>query len=73
MLTTTDDDLSRPPLAYPVAELPAETGVPRTSIYEEIRKGNLATFKVGRKRFATHEAVTDWIRRLEEQTRRGAA
>ena len=68
-----DDDLYIPPLSYPVTELPAETGVPRTAIYEEIRKGNLQTFKVGRKRFATHEAVTDWIHRLEEQTRRGAA
>ena len=68
-----DDDLSRTPLAYPIAELPAVTNVPRTSIYEEIRKLNLKTFKVGRKRFATHEAVIEWMRLLEEQTRRGAA
>jgi hypothetical protein len=68
-----DDDLSRPPIADPVAEIPAETGAPRTAVYDEIRKGHLRTFKIGRKRFATHEAVLEWIRKLEEQTSRGAA
>ena len=72
-LDSKNADLCQPPLSYPIAELSGETGIPRTAIYEEIRRGNLRTFKVGRKRFATYESVRDWIRCLEEQTRRGAA
>lgn len=68
-----DDDLRQPPLSYPVAELPAETGVSRSLIYEEIRRGNLITFKVGGRRYARHESVIDWMTRLEVQVRRGAA
>ena len=67
------DDLRQPPLSYPVAELPAETGVSRTQIYEEIRKGHLLTFKVGARRYARYEAVMDWLRSLERQTQQGAA
>ena len=37
-------DLRQPPLSYPIAELPAETGLSRSVIYTEIRKGNLTTF-----------------------------
>ena len=67
------DDLRQPPLSYPVAELPSETGVSRSQIYEEIRKGHLQTFKVGARRYARYEAVIDWLTRLEFETRGGAA
>ena len=68
-----NDDLRQHPLSYPVAELPSETGVSRSVIYTEIRKGNLTTFKVGAKRYARYEAVVDWMTRLEQQVNRGAA
>jgi len=68
-----NDDLRRPPISYPVAELPAETGVSRSLIYEEIRRGNLETFKVKGRRYATHQAVIDWIHRLTLQTRKASA
>jgi hypothetical protein len=61
-----NDDLRQPPLSYPIAELPAETGVSRSVIYTEIRKGHLQTFKVGARRYARHEAVIDWMLRLEQ-------
>lgn len=61
-----NDDLRQPPLSYPVAELPAETGVSRSVIYTEIRKGHLTTFKVGARRYARHDAVMEWMRRLEK-------
>ena len=67
-----NDDLWQPPLSYPIAELPAETGVSRSQIYEEIRKGHLVTFKVGGRRYARYEAVIDWMERLEILAR-GAA
>ena len=63
-----NDDLRQPPLSYPIAELPAETGVSRSVIYTEIRKGHLATFKVGARRYARYEAVLDWMQRLERET-----
>ena len=66
-------DLKQPPLSYPVAELPSETGVSRSKIYEEIRKGRLLTFKIGGRRFARHEAVINWLTRLEVETNRSAA
>jgi excisionase family DNA binding protein len=68
-----NDDLRQPPLSYPIAELPAETGVSRSVIYTEIRKGHLTTFKVGAKRYARYEAVMDWLKRLEIMTGQSAA
>ena len=62
------DDLKQPPLSYPIAELPSETGVSRSVIYTEIRKGHLATFKVGARRYARHDAVINWMQRLEQET-----
>lgn len=72
-LNNKNADLYQPPLSYPIAELPAETGVSRSQIYEEIRKGHLLTFKVGARRYARYEAVIDWMTRLEQQANRGAA
>ena len=63
-----NDDLKQTPLSYPIAELPGETGVSRSVIYTEIRKGHLATFKVGARRYARYEAVVDWMRQLERET-----
>ena len=68
-----NDDLRQPPLSYPIAELPSETGVSRSVIYTEIRKGHLTTFKVGAKRYARYEAVMDWLKRLELMTGQSAA
>ena len=68
-----NDDLRQHPLSYPIAELPSETGVSRSVIYTEIRKGNLTTFKVGAKRYARYEAVMDWLTSLERMTGQGAA
>lgn len=67
------EDLRQPPLSYPIAELPSETGVSRSLIYEEIRRGNLITFKVGGRRYARHEAVLEWMTHLEDQAKRGVA
>ena len=67
------DEMRQRPLSYPIAELPAETGVSRSQIYEEIRKGHLQTFKVGARRYARYEAVRDWMARLEQKTGQGTA
>ena len=61
-------DLVQPPLSYPVPELPGLTGVSRSVIYTEIRKGHLASFKLGAKRYVRHSSVLDWLERLEAET-----
>ncbi len=36
------------PLAYPIEQVPAVSGVPRTKVFEAIRNGKLMARKVGR-------------------------
>ena len=61
------DEMTFRPLAYPIAELPSETGVPRSQIYQEIRNGRLVTFKVGGRRYARFESVMQWMIDLESE------
>ncbi len=42
--------------------------VGRTTTYEEIKSGRLATYKVGKRRYVSSRAATDWQRRLEAET-----
>jgi len=45
------------------------TGLGRNSIYEEINAGRLLSFRVGRRRFVSEQAILNWIadREAEEQ------
>lgn len=43
--------------------------VGRTTTYEEISSGRLATYKVGRRRYVSARAATEWQRRLEAETK----
>ena len=72
-LRNSDADIYQRPLSYPIAELPAETGVSRSQIYEEIRKGHLVTFKVGGRRYARLEAVIQWMADLEAAANKSVA
>ena len=42
--------------------------VGRTTTYEEIGSGRLPTYKVGRRRYISARAASDWQRRLETET-----
>lgn len=50
------------------------TGITRSRLYQAIASGELATFKVGRRRMVSRKALEDFIARLERQSaERGAA
>ena len=42
--------------------------VGRTKTYEEIDSGRLVTYKVGRNRYISARAASEWQRRLESET-----
>lgn len=52
---------------YSVDDIRKVVPLGRTSIYDAIASGALRTFKVGRRRFATVDAVDDWIARMEAE------
>ena len=54
--------------AYTVQEFLLEFKVGRTTAYEEIGSGRLATYKVGRRRYISAHAATEWQKRLEAET-----
>ena len=56
-------------LAHPIPNAMEVTGLGRNSIYEEINAGRLLSFRVGRRRFVSEQAILNWIadREAEEQ------
>jgi hypothetical protein len=56
--------------AFTIAEFSDTFKVGRTSTYEEIATGRLATYKVGRRRYISTHAAAEWQRRLEAETPR---
>ena len=53
--------------AFTIPEFIGAFKVGRTTTYEEIGTGRLATYKVGRRRYISAHAAADWQRRLEVQ------
>lgn len=53
---------------FTIPEFIAHFKVGRTTTYEEIGSGRLATYQVGRRRYVSAHAAADWQRRLEEAT-----
>lgn len=54
--------------AFTIPEFIGYFKVGRTSAYEEIGSGRLATYKVGRRRYISAHAAADWQRKLEAET-----
>jgi hypothetical protein len=54
--------------AYTVNEFVEVYGVGRTNTFEEIGNGRLLSYRVGRSRFISAHAASDWQRRLEAET-----
>ena len=48
-------------LAYSVDEAARLTGLSRDLLYDEIRRGNLASVKVGRRRLITHQHLQQFL------------
>jgi hypothetical protein len=53
---------------YTIPQFIATFKVGRTKTYEEIGSGRLATYRVGRRRYISGHAATEWQRRLEAET-----
>lgn len=53
-----------PPLAYPIEDAPAVTGIPRTKIFEAIRTKQLMARKVGRSTIIEHPELVRYLRSL---------
>jgi excisionase family DNA binding protein len=61
MTDTTKHDSDR--IAYSIPEFQTLAGdLSRTTVYREIRDGNLQSMKVGRRRIIPRDAALDWIR-----------
>jgi hypothetical protein len=53
--------------AFTIPEFIGHFKVGRTTTYEEISKGRLATYKVGRRRYISAHAASEWQRKLEAE------
>jgi len=58
-------------LKLSVAEIVAATGESANVVFDAIRAGHLATFVVGRRRFARPDAVRGWVDFLEAESNAG--
>lgn len=59
------------PLKLSLQQVVEATGESLPLIHDAIRKGDLDTFLVGRRRFARPEAVRKWVDYLEAQSKAG--
>lgn len=58
-------------LSYTVPQLTAATGLTRNRIYAAIATGDLRSFKVGKRRMISDEAVREFIENCERRTAEG--
>ncbi len=54
--------------AQSVEAFAKDNDIGRTTVYQEMKKGRLRTFKVGRRRLISGEAGAKWRRKREEET-----
>ena len=54
-------------IALPVEELFQMIGVTRTAGYGAIAKGELKTYKIGRRRYGTRKAAEEFVARKERE------
>ena len=55
-------------LVYTIPETGKEANVCRQTIYDEINSGRLKSFKVGRRRLVSGDALRNWITLLEKES-----
>jgi excisionase family DNA binding protein len=51
------------PIAYRMAKVPQVFPIGRTKLYELVASGEIASFKVGRSRFISRQALLDFCQR----------
>jgi excisionase family DNA binding protein len=57
--------MSHDPIAYSIEQVPALIGLPRTTVYEAVRRGDLRTAKVGKRRLIRRTVLERWLEALE--------
>ncbi len=55
-------------LAYSMNEAMAELRISRKTIYDLINSRKLKSYKIGRRRYTTHDALIECQRKLVEET-----
>ena len=60
-----------PPLAYPIEDAPAVTGIPRTKIFEAVRTKQLTVRKIGRTTIVEHPELVRYVTSLPCKGRGG--
>ena len=55
------------PVALSIEETCKATGLGRSTIYREINEGRLRSFRAGRRRMFSPEAIREWRNRLERE------
>jgi len=54
--------------SYSIIQLMEVLHVSRQTVYDEINSGRLKTFKIGRRRFVSDDALREYIKDREEET-----
>ena len=54
--------------SYSINQLMEVLHVSRQTVYDEINSGRLKTFKIGRRRFVSDDALREYIKDREEET-----
>ena len=57
------------PLTYSIEQTMGALNLSRATIYAEINEGRLRTYKVGRRRMVSHDALADWVKARESEMR----
>ena len=55
------------PLTYSIEQTMEALNLSRATIYAEINEGRLRTYKVGRRRMVSHDALANWIKARESE------
>ena len=55
------------PLTYSIEQTMGVLNLSRATIYAEINEGRLRTYKVGRRRMVSHDALADWVKARESE------
>jgi hypothetical protein len=59
----------QPPLAYPIEDVPAKTGLKRSKVYDAIRKKKLMARKAGRSTIIEHPELVRYLKTLPTKGR----
>lgn len=60
------------PISHTIPQVMAELNLSRATVYVEINAKRLRTYKVGRRRMVSRDALQDWIKAREKESNQAA-